>query len=387
MTSNVSQALLARCNECKDKDIQFFSSAYTYFNFFIIIILVPMVSIFGLMSNVVNMFIYTRPRLAVHTSSFYLAALACSDFLVVFTGILVIFMDSARSYLLHISDSLLSAILGVLPLAYVVQSCSIYFTVALAIDGYCKNVLKSHWCTVGCAKKTIIAIMLSCMIYNTPRLMMFEILDCNSYIRPNNGTKPLPQQLKRMCPTNLFLESNTIYNVYMYSALIVVGPFLLMLSLNLLVIKHTRTTNVSSGTEKATVMVVGLFLACNILAVVTNILENFLTTTLETINYMVDASNFLVIINSSFNFFIYLLFDPEYKHQFVQIFCGFLTTTEHFNGNLQHLNGLRDSNQLGDSQDNEMIVVVDPNSPDIAGNGDRAAENAIMSIPLLERLI
>lgn len=60
------------------------------------------------------------------------------------------------------------------------------------------------------------------------------------------------------------------------------------------------------------VMVVLLFLACNVLALVINIVEAFFEVDTLILNFMSDASNFLVILNSSVNFVIYMVFCKDF---------------------------------------------------------------------------
>ena len=54
-------------------------------------------------------------------------------------------------------------------------------------------------------------------------------------------------------------------------------------------------------------IVVVVFLICNILALITNILEVFETE----INEVTETSNLLVTVNSSVNFFIYIIFGEK----------------------------------------------------------------------------
>ncbi|KAK6043971.1 hypothetical protein COOONC_18524 [Cooperia oncophora] len=61
------------------------------------------------------------------------------------------------------------------------------------------------------------------------------------------------------------------------------------------------------------IMVVMLFLACNTLALVVNLIETFFDPDPLLLNLLSDASNFLVILNSSVNSVIYFVFNKEYR--------------------------------------------------------------------------
>lgn len=61
-------------------------------------------------------------------------------------------------------------------------------------------------------------------------------------------------------------------------------------------------------------LVVLLFIACNVAALLLNVFEAHLGELLGPhINYVVDASNFLVVLNSSCNFLIYVTFSLAFR--------------------------------------------------------------------------
>jgi hypothetical protein len=79
----------------------------------------------------------------------------------------------------------------------------------------------------------------------------------------------------------------------------------------------TSTSNECESDDTVTmVMVVLLFLACNVLALVINVVENFFEPDPLLLNFMTDASNFLVILNSSVNFIIYMVFSKDFFELF-----------------------------------------------------------------------
>lgn len=65
--------------------------------------------------------------------------------------------------------------------------------------------------------------------------------------------------------------------------------------------------------------VVVVFVLCNILALVTNVLENFYGIIID---QLVKTSNLLVTINSSVNFVIYVIFGEKFKRLFLKLFCS-----------------------------------------------------------------
>ncbi|CAK5072913.1 unnamed protein product [Meloidogyne enterolobii] len=69
------------------------------------------------------------------------------------------------------------------------------------------------------------------------------------------------------------------------------------------------------------VMVVVLFLCCNTLSLIVNLIETFFEPDPLLLNLLSDASNFLVVFNSSVNCVIYLIFNKEYREVFIKYFA------------------------------------------------------------------
>ena len=69
-------------------------------------------------------------------------------------------------------------------------------------------------------------------------------------------------------------------------------------------------------------VVVVVFFLCNVLALVSNVLEQFVDIeTFDGFDQIIQVSNLLVTINSSVNILIYCIFGAKFKSLFMQIFC------------------------------------------------------------------
>ena len=79
----------------------------------------------------------------------------------------------------------------------------------------------------------------------------------------------------------------------------------------------TTDPGVSSDDTITMVAVVLLFLCCNTLALFVNVFETFFEPDALVLNMLTDTSNFLVILNSSVNCIIYLIFNKEYRAIFM----------------------------------------------------------------------
>lgn len=365
MSSNICMCI----GEINEKD---YPPTYAMYNFIVIIIMLPIVAVFGLISNVVNIYIFTRPRM-VSSANVYLTALACSDFMVVVTGLFIFCLDSIRGYLPEITFFATKSILYMLPIGYMAQTGSVYFTVGAAIDCYvslCWEPFSRDYCTVRRAKQYVFSVVLFTLGYNVNRFWQYFLHEC--YYRDEFTIE--------FCTTALYHRLNIVYNVYMYMILMTLLPFILLSILNALIVrnvkKHKQQTqkdliiknnyqqknhhayqlcptatptavetktmmsmsNSMSSTNVVTdddnvggvgggdadgnngddtvitmVMVVIMFLVCNILALVINVVETFFKPGRLLLNYLSDTSNFLVVFNSSVNFVIYILFDGQYR--------------------------------------------------------------------------
>ncbi|KAL3985702.1 7 transmembrane receptor (rhodopsin family) protein [Acanthocheilonema viteae] len=340
--------------ECVCSDLQHddYSPAYEWFNYIAVIILLPSISVFGVASNIANIFVYSRERMR-NSSNTYLLFLASSDFLVVITGLFIFWIDSARTYIPELSRAPYTTVYA-LPFGYMAQTCSVYFTVAAAVDCYinvCWKTLSASYCTIRRACEINTCITVCSIIYNSLRFPQFNLRKCL-----HAGSKEI---IVEICPTSLFFAINTIYNVYMYMVLMTLLPFLFLSILNAIIVVqqssisrsnsmgfgkdasriavtaslgHVNNTMLQSTGGKmldrsgeaaesdnsiTMIMVVILFLCCNILALIVNVIETFFEPSTLLVNFLTDTSNFLVILNSSINCLIYYTFNKEYKKVFL----------------------------------------------------------------------
>ncbi|CAL2042336.1 unnamed protein product [Caenorhabditis brenneri] len=278
----------------------------------------PVLSVFGVLTNIINVFLYTRKRLQ-NSANTYLLFLACSDFMVIVTGLFIFWIDSARSYIPELTHAPYTTVYT-LPFGYMAQTCSIYFTVAAAVDCFvnvCWASQAKHYCTVHRAKQICISIVIVSIMYNSLRFPQFNLRRCF-----NDITK---EQVIEICPTSLFVTINSVYNIYMYMVLMTLLPFFFLLCINAIIVKRQskaksdETVPKNEGTSDDTItmiMVVILFLACNTLALVVNFIENFTEPSPVLLNFLSDTSNFLVVFNSSVNCIIYFIFNQDYRNVF-----------------------------------------------------------------------
>lgn len=342
---------VCRCNDMSAKD---YSPAYAIYNLIVAMIVLPAVALFGLSSNLANISIFSRPSFIASPSNIFLLALSCSDFFTVLTGLFLFCSDSARVYIPALTGIATEGVIWILPLGYVAQTCSVYFTLAAAVDCYakvCTRRPKSTGiplsCTTAGAKSAVFVVAVFSLAYNSPRFWQFELHQCHDDQANSTNTE--------VCPTVLYHDIEVVYNVYMYMILMTALPFISLSALNVLIMRNVQKkrakfsrlrrggdgsiepfarnslVNVCSQAREATgsddgvitmIMVVVMFLACNTLALVVNIVETFFEPDVLVVQFMTDTSNLLVVFNSSVNFVIYILFDKAYASEFARLFCG-----------------------------------------------------------------
>lgn len=305
------------------------------FNFFSIIIFLPILSTVGMIANLLSIYIYSRPSR--QSTSRYLSALSMSDFGVCLTGLLVISADSLRSYSHFVDQIWVFLLPNLIPFGTFFQMLSAYITVFAALDCYIavsrqfKNA-RFQYCTVVTANKIILSTALFTAIYNVVAFGELQTVPC---IHPL-----LNSTIYELQPTELRLNDAyiTIYRGYMYAGVMAFFPFVVLVILTvgiLYAMNANRSTlerldivdnaNTEEGDDaNATitlVVVVTLFLLCSSVALFVNICEmisNLMSPDLSM--KMIDVGNVLVVFNATANFFIYITFSPSYRAALEKIF-------------------------------------------------------------------
>uniref|UniRef100_A0A183CG25 G_PROTEIN_RECEP_F1_2 domain-containing protein n=1 Tax=Globodera pallida TaxID=36090 RepID=A0A183CG25_GLOPA len=344
----VAQSDEFNATECFCSDLQHedYSPLYAWFNYIVIIIMLPSLSAFGVITNVVNVFVYSRCRMR-NSSNTYLLFLACSDFFVVITGLFIFWIDSARSYIPQLVQAPYTTVYT-LPFGYMAQSCSIYFTVAAAFDCYvcvCWR-LKAKWhCTVKRAQRIVVQFaplhprgqqvylyMIVMTVFPFSVLLFLNLLiiwrksvEANQIRkkkkRPANTKSPTRQTRKgRSVLTKHSLRRH--YGFQRNSQRYQPQPHIAAALLGGTLAQFPPLPKATPGSDETItmIMVVVLFLCCNTLALIVNLIETFFEPDALLLNLLSDASNFLVIFNSSVNCVIYLIFNSDYREVFLFVY-------------------------------------------------------------------
>lgn len=226
------------------------------------------------------------------------------------------------------------------PLGNLTRTVSIYMTVAVSAHrfiGVCFPFKAHEICTRGHVRSLITSIFIFGALYNIPKFLELELNSCYSEQYSSVIPKIDASDL-RLTPTYIlgYLGwSNT------FTLLIV--PFSLLISMNIRVIRevqmmrkrHTslcasvvganEQMRIESAKERSTtIMLIGIvivFLSCNTLALVSNVLETILNYSQPEMRdwlqvpyrIICDISNFLVMIGMSINMLVYATFSDKYR--------------------------------------------------------------------------
>ncbi|VDN58649.1 unnamed protein product [Dracunculus medinensis] len=233
----------------------------------------------------------------------YLCALAISDMTVIITAFFLFFLENIRRRSLIISKFFAILAPITFPLGLTAQSFSVFLTVTAAIDCFilvsASAACKKYFCTVNRSIQVVIGIFLIAAMYNSPHMFEIFVVDCWSLTYSHQSL-------------DTYL---TVYYAWLYTAVMAVGPVISLIILNtaiILSIKHgKKTSQDDSDSDIITlVLVVCLFISCNILPLIVNFLELFFGVTNS---YLIDLSNLMVVLNSSCNFLIYYAFGSRFR--------------------------------------------------------------------------
>lgn len=304
------------------------NSSLNVFGFWMNGVLLNIVGILGLLGNILSMVILSRPQMR-SSINYLLIGLARCDTVLILTSMLLFGVSAIYPYtgfLRYYFHFILPEISPVVyPIAMSAQTASVYITLTVTLERYvavCHPLRARALCTYGRARIYVIVIIIFSLCYNIPRF--FEVM-VKEYHDVEIGTI--------LCiVASDFRFNDTYVKVYihwLYLIFIYFLPFFCITFFNIMIYQQVRKANLErqrlSRTEKreiglATMLfcVVIVFLICNVLALVTNILEAFYGIIEE---HLVKVSNLLVTINSSINFIIYVIFGEKFKRIFLLLFC------------------------------------------------------------------
>lgn len=214
----------------------------------------------------------------------------------------------------------------------------------------CHPLKAKSFCTKARTKASIIAIVSLSFLYNIPKY--FEI-SVGENVDEDYGTFFFAHA-SRLRVNKLYI---TIYIHWLYCIFMNLCPLGGITFFNLMIYRQVRIVNrmrvkltskemqdIKLTTMLFTVVIV--FLTCQFLAVLTNILETFYSVHND---WLTKLSNFFVTLNSSVNFIIYVVLVRKFRvifiRQFKALFCFEVTDSKARNFTKQKTISSSDSDQ------------------------------------------
>lgn len=339
---------------------------------------------FGVGANVLNIMIFRHHRMRSSVVNWYLIVLAFSDLVVLLCSFLMLSLPAIVEE--FNSLPLINMAVHVQRWTYAVglmgQSCSVGMTVLVSghkFFGVCFPFVAQRLLSSERVKICIISVFVFSAGFNLPRWLEISVASCYSIVYNTTGYVVTESPLR---------YDQTYYTIYMvggYTLFMFVVPFVLLIFMNAMIIKtvhqsylmrqhmirgrtsvltshvntalaapaptnadqnnqrtHSFTVRTPNGVSvtsssqpvdtkenKSTIMliaVVFMFLFCNCLAFINNILEVLIilrgvASLTDVYLTSVEISNFLVVLNSASNIFIYYAFSVKFRRLTKNYLC------------------------------------------------------------------
>lgn len=289
--------------------------------------------VFGLCANLTSVRIFTHRLMSSSSINWYLAVLSASDTLILISAFFVLSLPRLGEYLTwwranYISYSVAPYMYGLMMMA---QTISVFMTVGVSVHRYigvCHPYKSVEWLPKKRVTTFIIVLVVFSILFNTTRF--FEVHVSNVCYRIN-----INYYMPSLQPTELRLSDlyRNIFFGWAYTIVMYVVPFSLLIVVNSLVLSAVRRSRrmhmvsqcgaendefakKAERKERQTsimlIAIVLLFISCNTLAFVCNIMEN-LDEVGPVYQSMVTFNNLLVMVNASCNICVYMLFSEKYR--------------------------------------------------------------------------
>ena len=292
-------------------------------------ILLPILSVFGILGNALTMAVLWRREM--HSSTIiFMRGLVVTD-----TGIIIVACVAMAPYTLSFYHPELKYFTDVIypniytPCTFLImtiQQCNVWITVSTSIERYiaiCHPFRASKWISKRKTKISLIVITIASIIYNIPRCLAFKT---KTPCEENGETRD-----------NCFVVLTTafgsspyyqIYKVYLYAFLIYVIPLCILFVLNLLIIlelmrmrQRRAGMNIQEDNEANLSLVLVLIVVVFIFCQTPGLLAQFdsLFDPIVMIKWLA-VSNFLFVTNSSVNFLIYTAVGRKFRKVLMKFF-------------------------------------------------------------------
>ena len=322
------------------------------FEFVVSFVLVGITCLFGFVGNVLSILTLRRDSIK-SVTTFLLSALAVADFAFLVPAVFVIMIPTYCEFYQHCPDRLLRVIPVFEQFGWGVTStchtCTVYVTVLVALHRYlwvCRLHIAQRLSGLRRAKIQVGMVPLCALLYNSPRFFEYRVVhyawnDTVSAAGENTIRKETTKILATVGRDRLFQigYKNVLFFITMY---IIPLAILSMVSVNLIRtlrirratlrrIGSTSSTASSGRRDDSITFVLIIIIAAFIICQTPIIVQRLMLAASGSSGalgcgtfyfYFEHVADYLVLLNSSTNFVIYILFSPHFRHTLiVDVLC------------------------------------------------------------------
>lgn len=297
---------------------------------FICACLIVVVAVWGIIGNVLSFCVFTKSS-NISSINILLAGQAVMDIALL---VLATPLSSTMGISTYMPNNVTTCSIHVLvyysyPFAMMAQTSTVWATVVITCERFlavCRPFKALTLCTTKNAKRALVSVTFSSIIYNICRFWEFKLL-------------PKCELLYLLRDDPTFVK---VYYNWLYFLIVFLIPFILLAILNWQIIKtinvarQRRKTNRKQNREYQTsVMMVVFtcaFLICNSLAFVLKAYdaacfqsqsEKFCNIDDSLYTFLIDLNNLLVEFNSSIPFLVYVSFSSCFRQRFLRMLNKF----------------------------------------------------------------
>ncbi|CAD5226413.1 unnamed protein product [Bursaphelenchus xylophilus] len=290
--------------------------------------------VFGIICNLMSVRIFTHRLMYSTCINWYLTVLSLTDSFVLMAAFFVLTLPRLGETFHFWAATKLSY--NLVPICYglmtLTQTASVWITVALSVHrfiGVCYPFQSMEWLSDGKVRRLILSILIFSVFFNLTRF--FEVRVVNSCYREN-----IQSEIPVIAPTAMRMNPiyRSVFFGWAYTLVMFLIPFVILIIVNTRVLNSIRRQNrrhrrqsttvaeiqmskkAETKERQTTVMLFALvvvFLSCNTLALLSNIMENIGYDDSYLYASLVTYNNFFVIVNASSNVFIFMLFSEKYR--------------------------------------------------------------------------
>ncbi|CAJ0936414.1 unnamed protein product, partial [Mesorhabditis belari] len=293
------------------------------------LIALPIIT-FGICANLMSIRIFTNRIMLSSTINWFLAAISISDTIILCSAFCVWTLPRLGEYLMFWRAAYWSYMMDPMMLGLMTtgKTLSVYLMLGASVHRYigvCHPYIASQLLPAERIIKLIVSIAIFSVLFNITRFLEVEVANVCYQIN-------IDYKLPQLWPTKL-RENPTyilIFHGWTLTLIMFIIPFTLLIGFNCKVLHAVRKSRKAHmhGDEnddlyrrekrkerKTSIMLVAVvmqFLTCHSLSFVCDILEN-LGVDKSSWGSLVTANNFAVLVNSSLDIFIYILFSEKEK--------------------------------------------------------------------------